>query len=72
MLSISRQPEWLDYGRKVRLFPKEPDYYIEHLMRLNCDVEEPLDLIDTFILPNGQKQPEYGQKIATIIKAKKK
>lgn len=72
VLSISKQPEWLDYGRQIKLFPKEPEYYIEILMGLNCKIEEPIDLIDNFVLPNGHKQPEYGQKIATIIKATRK
>ena len=74
VLSISKQPEWLDFGRrKVKLFPKEPEYYIEILKRLNCDIAENIDLIDKYIYPTtGEKQPEHGQKIATIINAFKK
>lgn len=72
VLSISRQPEWLDYGRKVKLFPEGSEFYIEVLKKLKCNVHEPIDLIDTFVLPDGTKQPEYGQKIASIIKATKK
>ena len=72
VLSISRQPEWLDYGRKVKLFPEVPEFYIEVLEKLKCYVHELIDLIDTFVLPDGTKQPEYGQKIASIIKATKK
>jgi len=73
VLSISEQSEWLDYGRKIRLFPKKPEYYIEILKKLNCDIIKTIDLIDTYIYPpTGEKQPEYGQRIATIINARKK
>lgn len=74
VLSISSQPDWLDFGsRKVKLFPKEQGYYIEVLKKLNFEIVEIIDLIDTFILPcTSEKQPEYGQKIATIINARKK
>lgn len=73
VLSISKQSEWFDYGsRFVKLFPEEPCYYIETLEKLNCNICESIELIDSFIMPNGNKQPEYGQRIATIIKATKK
>ena len=74
VLSISRQPDWIDYGnRKIKLFPKDPDYYIEILKKLNFEIVETIDLIDTYIYPpTGEKQPEYGQKISTIINARKK
>jgi len=74
VLSISRQPEWFDYGsRKVKLFPKEPEYYIKILKELNCEIIETIDLIDTYIYPpTGEKQPTYGQKIATIINARRR
>ncbi len=72
VLSISRQSKWLDYGRKVKLFPEGPEFYIELLEKLSCNVNEPIDLINTFVLPDGKKQPEYGQMIASIIKATKK
>ena len=73
VLSISEQPEWLDYGRKLKLFPKEPEYYMEILRRLNCDITNTIDLIDTYIYPpTGEKQPTYGQKIATVVCARKR
>lgn len=73
VLSISEETEWLDYGsRKVKLYPEKPDYYLEILEKMGCKLDEPIDLIDTFILPNGQKQAEYGQRIATIVKGTKK
>lgn len=69
VLAINDKEEWLDLGnRKVRLYPKEPKYYIELLERYGCDVHEPIELIDSFAFP---KQQEYGQKISTIVRAKK-
>ena len=73
VLSISKQPEYLDCGRMITLYPKEPEYYRELLIRLNCDIIDSIDLIDTYRYPpTGEKQPEYAQKIATILNARKK
>jgi ubiquinone/menaquinone biosynthesis C-methylase UbiE len=72
VLSISvHNGEWLDYGRKIKIFPYETEFYTKYLEQLNCTVIDVIDLVDNFVLPNGHKQPEYGQKIATIIKATK-
>lgn len=73
VLSVSHEKsEWLDYGpRKIRLFLSPAQDYVRWLADLRCKVENPIELVDRIILPNGKKSAQFGEVAATLITAVK-
>ena len=72
VVSISKQEELMDYGkRRIRLFPEPAEDYVGWFRDLGCEVEPTIELVDSFALPSGEKNQTYGQVIATIVKATK-
>jgi SAM-dependent methyltransferase len=66
------EEDWLDYGiRKVRLFSAPPASYVCWLEQLGCRVDEPVDLVDAFVHPNGKKSQTYGEPVAALVRAVK-
>jgi len=66
------EEDWLDYGtRKVRLFSAPPASYVRWLEQLGCQVDEPVELVDTFVHPNGKRSQTYGESVASLVRAVK-
>lgn len=73
VLSIPESPEWFDYGsRKHKNYISPIEDYMEWLESYGCEVNDPIDLIDYFMLPDGTIHNTFGKRVATLIKATKK
>ncbi len=73
VLSISIDNEnYIDYGsRIVKIYPTDVESYKIYLERNGCEIISELENYDNIIWENGEKSDSYGDKIATILVAKK-
>jgi hypothetical protein len=73
VLSIHRASEILDFGKwAVKLYPWPPERYAEALAEIGCEVEKPIPLTDRWVGSDGKKSDTHGQRIAALVKARKK
>lgn len=73
VLSIDNASHTLDAGKwTVTLHPWEPERYAEVLSSAGCEEVELTPLMDTWSGPEGERMETYGERIATVIHARRK
>ncbi len=73
VLSIDNASQTLDAGKwTVTLHPWEPERYAEVLSSAGCEAVGLTPLNDTWSGPEGERMETYGQRIATVIQARRK
>ena len=73
VLSIDQPCDNIDFGEwTVALSPWLPEQYVAALVRVGCEVSEPIPLIDSWIGPNGKRSDTYSECVATLISGVKR